>query len=79
MIFELRPGDEVAIMPEGKESPEDVVAISRIDFITESVIRLAEGSFYDRWHGSDTAGESYIVAATPAHIAAIQRKGSAQG
>jgi hypothetical protein len=69
----IRAQDEVAVMPRGAESPDDVIDISRVAFAGRAFIQTYDHLMYTAADGFevDPRHERYIIPATARHRAAM--------
>jgi hypothetical protein len=70
-LLSLRRGDEVAVMPAGAVSPEQVRDLAIVTFVGPALILLDNGHTYFVTDGQGMTDYTWIVLATDEHRAAL--------
>jgi hypothetical protein len=74
-IASLRANDTVAVMPLDATSASDVLAITTVSTVRETILQLANGKLYAREDGRGLVTNDCIVPATEAHRTALRSRG----
>jgi hypothetical protein len=75
VLFDINPSDEVAVMPIGAVSPQDVIEIARVLWAGFIYIELSEHRLFNVFGGIEWGdGSRYIVRATDDHHIALRAK-----
>lgn len=72
----LKPGDAVAVLPNGSALPGDVLEIAKVNRVGSVAIQLTDGRNFATIGGGslDIPKRGHIVPATDAHRAALRSK-----
>jgi len=72
----FRPGEAVAVMQLGSESPFDSMSIATVGEANANGVKLNDGRQYrlagDEWVSEDQC--TYLIPATPWHIAVVHKR-----
>jgi hypothetical protein len=73
-VYGLEVGDQVAIFPVGKAASDALLEVAAISYIRAFTVQLSNGKLYARMDGRGLVTNDYIVPATDAHWAELERR-----
>jgi len=76
MMNTFRPGEAVAVMQIGSDSPLDSMSIATVGEANANRLKLSDGREYqlagDQWVSQDQS--TYLMPATPWHISVVHKR-----